>query len=196
LGRRLACPIYYYYDGGWYQANIYGRNPRDVKKEGILRLPASEFPQLPASIARWLDDNGYTVPQSFIFRKPHNVVAGEFKLPGRIDWAVLASQDSETSSVIMFWNGSVDSTESLSTGPDSLCCDEYEYVSFVYAYGRYIHKIKPYELKMCCPDSTSWYANEIPPSISHCAIEDPFERYDEYIYYWHEGKLYIARAGD
>ena len=112
---------YYYCDEWWYTAIIYDEvNRRDVREEGILRLPPSDFPQLPASISRWLDHNGYTVPQSFVSHKPNNVIAGEFKQKGRTDWAVLASKDSVTSSVIMFWNGSVDSVEFISPQPDSI----------------------------------------------------------------------------
>lgn len=59
----------------------------------VLRLSASEFPELPEPIAEQLDAKGCLIPQTGILTTPTNVVSGEFLEAGKSSWAVLCSVD-------------------------------------------------------------------------------------------------------
>jgi hypothetical protein len=137
----------------------------DTLKKGIKRLPPSAFPELPPNIARWLEANGYTIPQSYYPKKRNNLIRGHFKQSGQTDWAVLASRDSH-SSIIIFWNGSEKDTTSF--GDDSDNNYLYSLTDSTEGFSRYIQTAtKGYILREC-----SMYWEEKLPPIIHEGIED------------------------
>ena len=79
--------------------------PRGAKIPGPVRLPPSDFPDLPKTLIRELEKRGCTIPQSTAIKEPHNVIRGHFAESGQTDWAALCSKD-RASTLIVFWNGS------------------------------------------------------------------------------------------
>jgi hypothetical protein len=65
-----------------------------------------------------MSEKGYSVPQSICGTGPHNVVSGQLDEDGREDWAVLCSRG-DTSTAIIFWGGSLDSTTRYLPYPDT-----------------------------------------------------------------------------
>jgi len=89
----------------------------DIASSNVLRFSPDSFPQLPANISAYLKSEGYTIPQSYLNIGTHNVIKGNFKNTDQIDWAVLASKNLE-SSILIFWNGSLDKVSSIAKAPD------------------------------------------------------------------------------
>jgi len=94
----------------------------------VKRLPPSAFPDLPAPAREWLEKEGYSIPQSYYTRQPHNVIYGEFYTPDTLDLAVLASRNLE-SRVIVFRRG---------VEPDTMCDSPTEDVGYMKGNGDYI----------------------------------------------------------
>jgi len=90
----------------------------DIADRNIVRLSPDSFPQLPKIVSSYLKFEGYTIPQSYLITvKPHNVISGHFKNGSQTDWAVLASKD-RVSSILIFWNGMLDTISSIGIAPD------------------------------------------------------------------------------
>jgi hypothetical protein len=70
----------------------------------LRRLPLSAFPELPPSVRSVLSQRGCLVPQTWQARRPENVIHGAFFRAGNQDWAVLCSQEGE-SSLLVFRDG-------------------------------------------------------------------------------------------
>ena len=87
-------------------------NRWDVADRETIRLQPSVFSQLPENIVMELQSRQCTIPQIYDDPKPHNVISGEFKRRGQTDWAILCSKD-RISSILMFWNGSVENPSVL-----------------------------------------------------------------------------------
>jgi hypothetical protein len=93
------------------KAVSFGQQSEDpmVKKfeeaeQRIVRLPPTDFPELPPNIVRELQRRGCEIPQDELLApKPNNVIKGEFLRPGQTDWAVLCSVKG-VSSILVFWN--------------------------------------------------------------------------------------------
>ena len=67
----------------------------------IVRLEPSAFTLLPRQISDWMQQEGYTVPQSYCDSAPHNVASGNLNEDSILDWAVLCSR-ADTSRVAIF----------------------------------------------------------------------------------------------
>jgi len=91
--------------------------PRGAKIPGPVRLPPTDFPDLPKPLIRELEKRGCTIPQSTGVTEPHNVIRGHFAESGQTDWAVLCSKD-RASTLIVFWNGSRQNASELARTED------------------------------------------------------------------------------
>ncbi len=70
------------------------------RESRIIRLQPSAFALLPTQILQALQEQGCTIPQSFVDPQPHNVVQGELRRKGHMDWAVLCSRDGHSSILV------------------------------------------------------------------------------------------------
>lgn len=69
---------------------------------GIRLMPVSSFPQLPAVVARELDEMGCMIPQTYEAREPENVIHGSFEKRGSNDWAALCSVHGASTLYVFF----------------------------------------------------------------------------------------------
>jgi len=83
----------------------------------VVRLPPSEFPQLPTAIRQELNRRGCTIPQVWGQTNPHNVISGAFLQAAERDWAVLCSIH-QISSILIFRNGLPANVTELARGED------------------------------------------------------------------------------
>jgi hypothetical protein len=67
----------------------------------IERLEPTVFTQVPASVRSGMTRLGCTVPQTFMARRPENVIHGSFTARAAREWAVLCSV-SGTSEILVF----------------------------------------------------------------------------------------------
>jgi len=73
----------------------------------IIRINANRFSKLPIQIIKYLNNNGYLIPQANMKRESiHNVISGEFISENKKDWAVLASKD-YNSRILVFIEGKI-----------------------------------------------------------------------------------------
>lgn len=66
--------------------------PPTQGKHSVVRLSPAAFPELPKNLVTELERRGCTIPQVAGFNKRQNVIKGEFKRPGQIDWAILCAR--------------------------------------------------------------------------------------------------------
>jgi hypothetical protein len=57
----------------------------------VPRLDLSSFTAVPPAVRSGLKQQGCTIPQTFLARKPENVVRGSFTGPSSSEWAALCS---------------------------------------------------------------------------------------------------------
>ena len=87
-------------------------DPWEKADRETVRLVPAAFPQLPDPVIRKLNERGCSIPQPWESSRPQNVVSGEFKKPGQIDWAILCSAKGQ-SVILVFWGGSADNVEEI-----------------------------------------------------------------------------------
>lgn len=75
--------------------------------ETIERLEPAVFTQVPASVRSGLERLGCTVPQSFMAKRPENVIHGSFTARGAKEWAVVCSVN-RTSEIVIFKSDSAE----------------------------------------------------------------------------------------
>ncbi len=85
--------------------------------EATVRLEPKVFTLLPRVVIEYLDRRGCTIPQAFHTREPHNVIQGQFRKAGQVDWAVLCSKN-RVSSILVFWNGKTHRIDDIASVDD------------------------------------------------------------------------------
>ena len=155
-----------------------------------IRLPPTAFSRLPKNVVSFLQRRGCTVPQTYLSRKPHNVVHGEFRRRGQTDWAVLCSRDGE-SSILVFWRGSTKSVSEIARAPDEGYMQtvaggaKVGYSRMIEAVGRgYI--ISHYKS----------YGGPKPPPIDHQGIDDIYAEKASVVRYRYRGRWLELQGAD
>jgi hypothetical protein len=146
-----------------------------------VRLDADRFVHLPARLRRELKRRGCTIPQTFLGGAPHNVISGQFRSAKDVDWAVLCSRD-RRSSILVFWGGSPDAVEELSsardvgslqtTGAGGICYSRMIGVATP-AYIRRMHRA---------------FGGPTPPPLQHDGINDATVEKGSTVLYRHQGR--------
>jgi hypothetical protein len=156
----------------------------------IRRLPPDSFPRLPVAVRSALSARGCTVPQAFVERHPHNVIAGHFARARQRDWAVLCSRH-DSSSVLIFWG------PGGTTAPDELgWTSDAGYLQGIGA-GRigYSHMIT-----VATPARIREYAASFggprPKRLDHDGVEDVFAEKGSTVFYLEEGRWRSLAGAD
>ena len=155
-----------------------------------VRLPPSDFSNLPKSVRNDLDARGCTIPQVYCRNcQPHNVISGHFKHSGQVDWAVLCSIDRQ-STLLVYWGGSSVSVLELSTTADK---------HWLQGIGGddigFSHGISTVDAKYIT-DHAHWYGGELPPYLHHEGINEAFVEKASSVHYWYEGEWLELRGAD
>jgi hypothetical protein len=166
-------------------------NTPEESHSDIRYLSPEAFPELPKNIAEYLRTEGYAIPQSYWPFTLHNVIQGAFASPGQKDWAVLASKN-ESSSIIVFWNGSTENMTLLATRPDSRY-KQYLGEDIGVYFSRVISTVdKTFIVKH---NESYTPTNELPP-IDHEGIDDYFLEKGSVVHYFYEGKWLKLTGAD
>jgi len=83
----------------------------------VPRLDPSSFTAVPSSVRSGLKQQGCTIPQTFLARKPENVVHGSFTGPSSSEWAALCSVGG-VSEILIFRATSTQPVARLAKLPD------------------------------------------------------------------------------
>lgn len=152
-------------------------------EQAIVRLPESAFPKLPEHIRRALRDLRCLVPQPGEIvaarKSPVNVISGQFARAGQIDWAFLCSFGTQ-SSIYVVWGGPARCSSPLATiaNRQYLQTTGDQQIEF----SREIIVAGPKQIV-----TTYRYHRELPPRVSHEAIEDMFLNKASVRYYCDSG---------
>jgi hypothetical protein len=154
-----------------------------------VRLDPERFPSLPSRLRRELKRRGCTVPQTFTGGPPHGVLSGRFRSAKDVDWAVLCSRN-RSSSILVFWGGSIDAVQELSPEPDA------QYLQVIgpgaIGFSRSIGVAAPSSIRR----QHQRFGGPTPPPRDHDGIEDVFVEKGSVVLYWHEGRWLKLTGSD
>ncbi|MCF7800721.1 MAG: hypothetical protein K9N34_01760 [Candidatus Marinimicrobia bacterium] len=154
-------------------------DPSIIIKLPIVYFSPNEFPKLPTAIGSYLTRNGYTIPQTFIEKQPHNVISGSILKNGVNNWAILASHEGE-SKILVFETDTTQAPLILAARRDL------GYVQTIdngkKGYSRYISIANPADVKR----SRKHKIESVP--IDHDGIEDAFIEKGSDVWYFNDGE--------
>jgi len=146
----------------------------------IRLLPVSSFPQLPALVAKELDERGCMIPQTYAAGGPENVINGSFERPGSDDWAALCSVRGSTT-LYVFFQSDISHPIALRRQPD----DKWLGVEWSFDYG------------------SAWGILTVPAramprtdKMDHDGIEDAFVERSSVIHYYRHGHWTSLESDD
>ena len=157
--------------------------------QAIDYLPPRSFPDLPANITAFLEEQGCTIPQCYLSEKPVNVISGAFAKPGQVDWAVLASKDG-VSSILVFWGGAIENVAQLAPKPDK------DYLQQTgggqQSFSRLICAV---DQEFIVRHAEAYFGTGV-PQLDHEGIEDAFVEKASIVHYFHEGNWLDLTGAD
>jgi hypothetical protein len=152
----------------------------DHSNQEIRRLQPKIFANLPGNILKKLKERRCTIPQSYASLDPHNVIQGQFKVKGKMCWAVLCSA-SNTSSILVFWGEDMRLIAEIAKSPDK------NWLQVIgdkkIGYSRQIKSINGDPIL----DHYQVNGRSKPPLFDHEGIEDAFLEKGSIVHYWYNG---------
>jgi hypothetical protein len=157
-------------------------------------MKPSDYPGLPKSIAGWLEERNYVIPQIVPPMDRHikeewqfqNAIKGEFIRPGQTDWAVYCTNGQNTE-ILLFKNAITDSlivVKNYLQDYDELACCWY-----------WINKIVPDNLTKYHRLKEDQHI-EHAPTIKHEGIAVGSADYHHLSIYFDMGKVYLYESDD
>ncbi|HMD32122.1 MAG TPA: hypothetical protein VKG84_09435 [Candidatus Acidoferrales bacterium] len=157
-----------------------------TQDDSVSRLEPSAFKDLPAEVREELERRKCLVPQTYEARQPENVISGKFRDGDDRDWAVLCSREG-TSSVLVFWNGSVKVVAEFSNLKDA---NEMQKTSRgIYGFSRRISVAPPREIHKRKQN------RQLGP-YEHDGINDGFVGKGSVIHYFRQGQWEDLEGAD
>jgi hypothetical protein len=156
----------------------------------ITRLAPSSFVELPEQIVDYLERRNCLVPQTVFETNPHNVIRGQFARLGQFDWAVLCSVN-RTSSILIFWRGSVRSVSEIGKRPDG------DFLQGIDGEGTigFSRSIFPVD-KGYIHARYQEYGGPKPPQTKHEGINDAFVEKASHVHYYYRGRWKLLQGAD
>jgi len=153
----------------------------------LVRVAPSAVPGLPSNISGWMENRGYSIPQSYCDSTLHNVIVGSLAREGSSDWAALCSR-ADSSRLVIFWDGSVDSVTELPMLSDeafSYACEGREY-----GYSRLIGLIDG--------EGIADHNHAVSDSLAfdHQGVEEGICEKGSSVFYWRNGKAFELAGAD
>jgi hypothetical protein len=156
------------------------------KDRVIGRLaPVSDFPKLPAGIARDLMNRGCRIPQVKGVLEQHNIIQGQFKRQGQRDWAALCLQGN-ISTILVYWNGS-------SEGPAQLAPMDETITPSKHGYYRILQVVREKFIRNHYEESAP-DLDALPGILDHDGIDDGIFEKGPIVHYFDDGK-WLKLAG-
>lgn len=165
----------------------------EIVKNGlknIVYLHPSDFKNLPRSIAKYLNNHGYKIPQPYFYKsggKKYNAIKGRFYSPNKYDWAIICSKENK-SRVLVFISGSTKNIDTILEFEDRVglqCIDSLEFSLGIEVVG-----------KKYIMDCYKAYGGPKPPPINHDGIEFIYYQKASKIYYNYKGKWLELQGAD
>jgi hypothetical protein len=147
----------------------------------IARLSPAAFRELPTNLVEELQRRGCTIPQETWSGRRNNVIKGQFKKPGQMDWAVLCSLKG-VSTILVFWNASEKNPDAIAPAKDPDSNNQ----RGIRAVGKdfIMRQYRQYRA----------YGGPKPPPIDHQGIEDASEKASIVWYFYESQWLQLTGA--
>jgi hypothetical protein len=146
----------------------------------ILRLPPSDFKELPAVVRADLARRGCTIPQAQSSEPRNNVVRGHFTNPTTWDWAVLCSTNGH-SAILVFRGGSTRFVARLAADDDA------SNVSIEAGRAWYSRSLRIADAEYIRVHYEA-YGGPTPPPLDHDGINDGCCECCSVVWYFYKGK--------
>lgn len=168
---------------------VQGQDRWQIANENIVRLAPRSFTELPSQIVADLEERKCTIPQSWHVKERHNVVRGEFARKGQSDWAVLCSENRE-SSILIYWMGNVRDVDEIAEEADS------SYLQVVatetIGFSRIINPVGSEYINRQYKE----YGGPKPPKIDHDGLNNAFAEKASTVFYYHSGRWLELQGAD
>jgi hypothetical protein len=155
-----------------------------------VRLKPSAFPELPATVRRYLERRGCEIPQTFSNKAPHNVVRGRFTSATQMDIAVLCSK-ARVSTLLVFRGGRTSGVTELAEQPDEELLQVVDGGGRI-GYSRALGVARPSYIR----EHHSAYGGPKPPPMDHDGINDIFVEKASVVWYWYRGRWLQLQGAD
>ena len=152
----------------------------DTADGEVVRVSPAEIRGLPKAVVREMKRRECLIPQTYISSQTHNAILGSFQKKGTKDWAVLCSKK-RVSSVLVFWGGSPDKVDEMSSSPDKNWLQGIDEKRI--GFSRYIGRSEPRRIS----EYQARDGGSKPPSFSHDGIEESFLEKASTIHYYDKG---------
>jgi hypothetical protein len=147
----------------------------------------SDFPELPAELAKDLTNRGCRIPQVPGVSKRHNVIQGEFAKSGQHDWAVLCLQK-HTSTIFVYWNGAARNPAQLAPLDETITPSKNGYYRILRVVGE--------EFIRRHYDASTSGMDPLPKVLDHDAIDDGVFEKGSSVHYLDNGKWLTLAGSD
>ncbi len=147
----------------------------------------SDFPELPAELAKDLTNRGCRIPQVQGVSKRHNVLQGEFAKSGQHDWAVLCLQK-DTSTIFVYWNGAARNPAQLAPLDETLTPSKKGFYRILRVVGKKF--IRSHY------DASASEMDPLPKVLDHDAIDDGIFEKGSSVHYLDNGKWLTLAGSD
>ena len=154
-----------------------------------VRLKPSAFPDLPATVRRYLERRECEIPQAFSGGAPHNVVRGRFTSATQIDIAVLCSK-ALVSTVLVFRGGATSAVAELARRRDE------GFLQGVDAAGVGYSRALGVASRSHIREHYDAYGGPKPPPMDHDGIDDIFVGKASIVWYWYRGRWLQLQGAD
>ncbi len=160
--------------------------------KNIIYLPPSDFKDLPSTIVKYLNNQGYKIPQPYFYKsggKKYNAIKSRFYSPNKYDWAIMCSKENR-SKVLVFISGSTKNIDSILEfeNTDGLQGIGDENVGFSLGIEIVGKKYIMNHYKA--------YGGPKPPPINHDGIDFIFYGKASVVYYNYKGKWLKLQGAD
>ncbi len=154
-----------------------------------VRLAPRKFTQLPKTIIADLEKRGCSIPQSYMWTKPHNIARGEFKRNGQKDWAVLCSMR-RSSAILIYWNASPNAVSRIAEKKDADYLTKFNQERIGFS------RIIAVANTKFIADHYESYGGTKPPRLTHQGIEDGWAEKASELHYLHRSKWLKLQGAD
>lgn len=156
----------------------------------VVTLPPSAFPDLNTDVRGYLEAQRCRVPQTFVSRKPHNVIRGRFFSAGEMDTAVICARG-ETERTLVFRG---DSPARLVVFSKERHLGPFQGIGSQATPG-YSHYIGV-ATRTLIFNLHGAFGGPKPPPIDHDGISDGFAEKASIIMYWYRGTWIQLQGAD
>jgi hypothetical protein len=159
---------------------------KEAEKEIKFLKPDASVPE---NVKKAIEDQGCAIPQTYIEKKPHNIIQGHFANEKSKDWAVLCSKEGK-SSIFVVWEKEKPCPAILASGENKNQLQQIS--SKQIGFSRYLSSAS----KDVILKHQQAFGGPLPKKLDHQGIDDAFLEKASVTYYCEGGKWLALQGAD